>query len=246
MKIIGLSGKKQAGKTTVANIIHGIVLKERDMIRDWTIDEKGQLLIKTFDNKTDSWGYFYIERKDEEFLQFAEYNMWPYVKLYSFADQLKWMCHELFNIPYECLYGTNEQKNQPQEHLLWENMPGVISSGMHNDPSGPMSAREFMQFLGTDVMRKMWEPVWTTATLNKIQREQPVISVIADVRFPNEARAVEDAGGIVVRLTREPFADDQHISENALNDYPFKHYIENKYDSLATLMLNVKSFYSSL
>ena len=54
--------------------------------------------------------------------------MWPYVKLYSFADELKRICVELFNIPYECVYGTDEQKNQPQEHLLWDNMPKTFSS----------------------------------------------------------------------------------------------------------------------
>ena len=38
MKILGISGKKQAGKNTVANIIHGTVLKENGLIKDWNVD----------------------------------------------------------------------------------------------------------------------------------------------------------------------------------------------------------------
>jgi ABC-type polysaccharide/polyol phosphate transport system ATPase subunit len=33
--ILGISGRKQAGKNTTANILHGIVLKEQGFIKDW-------------------------------------------------------------------------------------------------------------------------------------------------------------------------------------------------------------------
>ena len=46
---------------------------------------------------------------------------------------------------------------------------------------GPMTAREFMQFFGTDVCRKMFEPVWAKACINKIKREQSELAIIADV-----------------------------------------------------------------
>ena len=47
----------------------------------------------------EGWGEFDVSRKDESFVQYAESNMWPFVKLYSFADHLKWICVKLFNIP---------------------------------------------------------------------------------------------------------------------------------------------------
>ena len=47
MRLIGIAGKKQSGKNTVANILHGIVLKEQGMISEYTISPDGQLLIKT-------------------------------------------------------------------------------------------------------------------------------------------------------------------------------------------------------
>jgi hypothetical protein len=296
--IIGISGRKQAGKNTVANILHGIILKQIQAIEDWNIGANGELNVLTTNaNGESGWGIFDVSRKDNAFVQYAEHNMWPYVKLYSFADTLKWMCTDLFDIPYECVWGTNEQKNQPQEHLLWENMPGVITpenawkifhtfnrwnyhnltqeeinildekikiqfspqdfnpynptwcvfpdKGIFVHRSGPMTAREFMQYMGTDLMRKMYEPIWVNACIKKIQREQSILAIVADVRFPNEANAIAQAGGTLLRLTRN-ILDDNHESETALDDYPFTNIIKNDNESIYELMTKVKSLYLNL
>lgn len=235
--ILGISGRKQAGKNTTANILHGMILKEQELINDWSIGASGQLVIDNGDGG--GWGEFDVTRQDEPFTEWAEHNMWPYVKIYSFADHLKWICIKLFDIPFECVYGTDEQKNQLQEHLRWENMAGNILG------DGPMTARQFMQFFGTDVMRKMYEPIWVNACIKKIQQEQSGLAIIADVRFPNEAKAIEQAGGKVVRLTREVH-EDNHSSEVALDDYPFTDYIDNKIESIDILMVKVKEFYRNL
>tara|TARA_B100001939_G_scaffold61857_2_gene50850 strand:+ start:5296 stop:6003 length:708 start_codon:yes stop_codon:yes gene_type:complete len=232
MKILGISGRKQAGKNTTANILHGVVLKRLNNIEDWNIGASGELLVQT----EGGWGEFDVTRQDRAFSEYAEYNMWPFVKLYSFADELKRICVELFNIPYECVFGTDEQKNQVQEHLLWENIPGVTTN------EGPMTAREFMQFFGTDVCRKMYEPIWVDSCIRKIQAEQSELAIIADVRFPNEAKAIERAGGRLLRLTRNIY-DDDHSSEVALDDYPFTSCINNKDNSIDDLIVKVKEFY---
>lgn len=258
MKIIGISGRKQAGKNTTANILHGIVLKEKGLIKDWNIGSSGELIILTeSSNGTAGWGEFDITRNDEDFTAYAENNMWPYVKLYSFADYLKWICTNLFDIPHECVWGTDDQKNQPQEHLLWENMPKAINSTLmkkimppdskssYGWKEGPMTAREFMQFFGTDVCRKIFEPIWVKSCIKKIQQEQSQLAIIADVRFPNEAKAIEEAGGRVVRLTRQVF-DDNHSSEVALDNYPFTDFIDNQVESIDTLMVKVSKFYRHL
>lgn len=265
--ILGISGRKQSGKNTTANILHAMILKKKGLITDWNLGGNGELLIDNGDGG--GWGEFDVTRQDEPFTEWAEHNMWPYVKIYSFADHLKWICVKLFDVPFECCFGTDEQKNQVQEHLLWENMPGVCTNKsffnatklmiqerlkkseedknytlVYHEP-GPMTAREFMQFFGTDVMRKMYEPIWVNACIKKIQQEQSGLAIIADVRFPNEAKAVEQAGGKVVRLTRE-IHEDNHSSEVALDDYPFTDYIDNKIESIDILMVKVKEFYRNL
>lgn len=235
--ILGISGRKQAGKNTTANILHGIVLKRQGFIKDWSIGGEGQLMIDPSDGT--GWGEFDVERKDEGFVSWADNNMWPFVKLYSFADNLKAICTELFNIPHECVYGTDEQKNQVQEHLLWDNMPGLPIK------TGPMTAREFMQYFGSEVCRGLYQPVWVDSCIKKIQREQSELAIIADVRFPNEVKAIENAGGKVLRLTRNIY-DDNHSSEVALDDYPFTNCIENSNESIDSLMVKVKQFYNNL
>lgn len=219
--ILGISGKKQAGKTTVANIIHGEVLVKNNMIRDYNINENGKLLIRTTNAQgEEGWGEFDIERKDETFVEYAHYNMWPHVKLYNFADSLKDMCINLFGFTYEQAYGTNEQKDQPVPHLLWKNMPrGRVGK---KQPKGEMTAREFMQFFGTNVMRKMHDDVWANACLNKIIKEGSDLAIVADVRFPNEVEAIKKAGGKVLRLERN-IHNDGHDSEVALDSKNYDH-----------------------
>lgn len=219
--IIGISGKKQAGKTTIANIIHGEILLKNKMVKDYNISEEGKLIIKTSNSSAqEGWGEFDIERKDEEFVEYAHYNMWPHVKLYNFADSLKDMCINLFGFTYEQAYGTNEQKDQSVPHLLWKNMPrGRVGK---KQPKKEMTAREFMQFFGTNVMRKMHHDVWANACLNKISKEGSDLAVIADVRFPNEVEAINKAGGKVLRLERN-IHQDKHDSETALDSDKYDH-----------------------
>lgn len=242
--ILGISGKKQAGKTTIANVIHGEILLKNGLVKDYNVNEKGKLIVNTVNAQgKDGWGEFDIERKDEQFVEYAHYNMWPYVKLYNFADSLKDMCINLFGFTYDQAYGTNEQKDEKVKHLLWSNMPrGKVG---RKAPKGEMSAREFMQFFGTNVMRKMHHDVWANACLNKIIKEGSDLAIIADVRFPNEVEAITKAGGKVLRLERNVHEDD-HDSETALDadnyDHSnFWHVLDNREIGIGETITEVRS-----
>ena len=255
--IIGISGKKQAGKTTIANIIHGEVLTHNKMVNDYNISEKGKLVIKTTNSKNqEGWGEFDIERKDEEFVEYAHYNMWPHVKLYNFADPVKDMCINLFGFTYEQAYGTDGQKNQTLSDIRWEDMPRFqnmkLMKKMPIDAKkswkwreGEMTAREFMQFFGTDIMRKIHPNVWANACLNKITKEGSDLAVVADVRFPNEVEAINRAGGKVLRLERDVH-NDNHDSETALdadnyNHANFWHVLDNKDMTIGDTIVEIKN-----
>jgi hypothetical protein len=247
--IIAFCGKKGSGKNTCSNFLHGYQMKCYGIVEDFGIlNDTGALVVttKTLDeggNEGTTTGELDINRDDIEFADWAVYNMWPFIKNYSFAKELKDICAGLFNIPRECLYGTDEQKNQIQEHLLWENMPGVtclpnhewvnIISGNYNDQNiqyacellnlvyhtpGPMTAREFMQFFGTDIMRKIYGPIWTNRTIKNIKTENPQLAIISDCRFKNEAQALRQEKAKLIRLTRST-ASDKHSSENAFEDF---------------------------
>jgi hypothetical protein len=123
VKIIGISGRKQSGKNTVANYINGQVLKERSMINDFAISHDGNLLINTQDiTGTSGYGIFDVTRKDSIFVEYAQRELWPYIKVYHFADYLKDMSVNLFGLNSKNVYGNDDRKNE-YTPLLCEEMP---------------------------------------------------------------------------------------------------------------------------
>lgn len=235
MRILGISGKKQSGKNTTANYINGVVLHNIGSILDFNILEGGELNVLTnFQDGTQDWGILDIYRKDEEFLQVANETIFPYVKNYSFADSLKYTAISLFQLSPESVFGTDEQK-MSLINLLWENMPGISTKpghkkkcpeGLTYHEAGQMTAREFLQFLGTEIGRRMYPQIWINATINNIIAEQSELAIITDVRFPDEVDAIHEAGGYVIRLTRD-LLEDTHVSETALDPENFDW---NKFD----------------
>lgn len=215
MKIIGISGRKQSGKNTCANYITGHVLKSKEMVQDFNINHDGHLEIKTFDsNGNIGWGIFDVLRKDNIFINYAERELWPFVKIYHFADPLKHMCHSLFGLTLDQVYGSDESKNQHTD-LLWENIPEN-----NEQNTGPITAREFMQHFGTNIIRKIKDDAWVSSTISSIDNEASEVSIIPDVRFPNEIEAIHNKGGVVIRLTRDIHNSD-HKCETALDKDKF-------------------------
>lgn len=243
--IIALCGKKGSGKNTLCNFLHGYQLKSLGIINDFYLNNNGELIInaKTLDENMQEVNtdlMIDVTRTDLEFGEWAAYNVWPFIKHYAFASSLKEIGEKLFDIPKECLYGTNEQKNRAIPHLLWENMPGVISDKdlysaatknnygdgvkkfilqMTYHAAGPMTAREFMQFFGTEIMRGMYDNIWVNRTIKDIQTEDPQIAVVSDCRFKNEAVALKEIGAKLVYLDRSISSSDSHASENGFDDF---------------------------
>lgn len=132
-------------------------------------------------------------------------------KIYNFADPLKQdICINILGLSSDQCYGSDDHKNTLTE-CYWDNKR--------------LSAREVMQFVGTNVFRQMKQNVWASATINKIRNDDPPIAIIADCRFPNEVEAIKNAGGLVIKLTRNPFNSD-HESETALDpeNYPIENF----------------------
>jgi hypothetical protein len=231
-RILAFSGKKQAGKTSATNFIHGYQLRAHNIIENFAIKEDGGLLAKTTKENEEVFLELDVSRTDDDFTDWAAYHMWPYVKKYSFATPLKTIAIELFGITEQQCYGTNGQKNEKIEHLRWENMPGVVTEswllnqleedfpalGLNYHKPGPMTAREFMQFLGTDVMRKMYDNVWCDSLIRSVNAQSPLLAVVDDLRFENEAECIQKNGGKIIRFTRNPH-QDCHDSETALDNF---------------------------
>lgn len=87
--------------------------------------------------------------------------------------------------------------------------------------------RPLLQRFGTEVGRQMFgESFWIDQAIARIPDGSK--AVFADVRFKNEAQAVRELGGKVIRITRPGVeAANNHISEHDLDDYTFDHIIHN-------------------
>jgi hypothetical protein len=135
------------------------------------------------------------------------------------------------------------------------------------------TVRELLQKVGTDAMRDVIHPdVWVNALMRQYKRKTEYTNdgldykgdcpnwIISDVRFPNEAKAIKDRGGITVRVDdsklvfgsrfdelgfvtrgawRAASAGLEHKSETALDNYTFDYVIENS-GTIDDLIVEVK------
>lgn len=111
----------------------------------------------------------------------------------------------------------------------------------------PMTVRDFLQRLGTDAVRNglhtnAWvnalmadytptQVQWSDGPLGGYQDGPMPNWIITDTRFPNEAQAIKDAGGLVIRVDRpgiKPIND--HPSEVGLDNWKFDYKIANVSD----------------
>lgn len=241
MIIVGISGKKRGGKNTAANYIIGQVLWLNYLVDSYSIDSKGQLNISGLMGEDNHGILDLAARHSPETQTFLEKEIYPHIKLYSCADALKQkVCIEILGLTWAQCY--DEEEKNTETHLKWEDMPGVITdkewwyqncvdgdlSETHNltlvnieGVTPYMTGREVMQYVGTDMFRRMYGDVWIDSTLRQIEKDSPELAIISDIRFPNEVLGVKRNNGVVLRLTRSPHTEDQHDSEVALDPEVF-------------------------
>jgi len=213
-KILGISGKKQSGKTSCGNFLMGCAMLSNDLVEYAEINKGGELLVpfesEGGENKP---CVFPATTYHPAMVSYMSENIWKDVKIYNFADPLKATCMNILGLTYAQCYGTDEEKNSPTKIDL----PNTLAEKKVNRK---MSAREVMQYVGTDFFRRIYPNVWVDSTVRRIRADNPKLAVIVDCRFPNEVEGVQVAGGKVIRLTRDIFnGSDTHASEIALDSY---------------------------
>ena len=121
-----------------------------------------------------------------------------------------------------------------------------------------MTVREFLQKLGTDAIRNgLHTNAWVNSLMadyvaigdnllegevRKVREEDLIYPnwIITDTRFPNEAQAIKDKGGLVIRVDRPGVKPiNNHPSEVGLDDWKFDYKIANVSD-LKSLSLTVR------
>ncbi len=228
--IIGLSGRKQSGKSTAGNLIYSLYMAQTDIAEKVLLSSDGEIIVSDLLGNESYAGKFlpyrYAHKSEDIVINEVFNKLDPLVQIYNFADILKGLCMDIFDFSYDQCYGTDENKNEVAEGCFWP------SDGLSGNFDQQMTAREVMQYIGTDIFRNIKKDVWVKSTINKIKKQDAKLSIITDCRFPNEVDIIKQNGGAVIRLTRSPF-DSEHLSETVLdkenyNWDNFDYIIDNK------------------
>jgi hypothetical protein len=136
----------------------------------------------------------------------------------AFADRLKEAASLVYGLSHEQVHGSLAAKEEV-------------------DPRWGLSPRFILQQLGTEVGRSIHPDTWIRSLLDvdiparESAGASPTGWVVADVRFPNEAAAIRERGGCIVRVVRPGWdlggAAAQHASEVELAAIAEDFVIEN-------------------
>lgn len=137
---------------------------------------------------------------------------YPQFKLVSFPLPLKKVACKMFDISLDKLEETKDSYA-----LLFDN------SGIYIEYK--ISVRRILQELG-DFARQI-DPEFFIKQAEKSLLEDPY-TVIADVRFINEAEMIRKNGGIIIKVERKMDTnDDQHSTEIEVDSIPTDYIIQN-------------------
>lgn len=103
--------------------------------------------------------------------------------------------------------------------------------------------RRLLQRLGTEAGRQtLWDSIWVDAAFAGLSDDAKI--VVADCRFPNEAQAIKERGGVIWRVIREDVGPaNSHPSETSLDDWNFDAWINNNFPSVENYRTYVANFY---
>jgi hypothetical protein len=114
----------------------------------------------------------------------------------SFANTLKDAVSVIFGWDRTLLEGRTS------ESRVWREQVDPWWSARLNLPN--LTPRWILQHWGTEVCRQGFhDDIWIASLENKMRKTNDSI-VISDVRFPNEIKAIHNAGGVVIRTKRGP------------------------------------------
>lgn len=288
INLIGVSGKLNSGKDTVAQMIQ--YLSSYEIAPANPIYQSGFEETLKYSKEDTDW--------NKTFWKKGEHGGW---KIKRFADELKdtvcrWIgCtreqledREFKEKPlgeewnryiveeYNEIYGYSEKifatSKEGDEYV--ETRQKQADQNEH--PSFKtrwmgLSPRKMMQLLGTEAGRQIIHPnIWVNALFSNYKGRKDHFSVakekyfdfpnwiIPDTRFPNEAKAIKDRNGVLIRVNRKNFTKDgryevvhdpvenPHPSETALDDYTDWDYIIENDGSLEELLSKVKQIYSEI
>lgn len=230
-KVLVIAGTKQAGKSTAAKYITALRMQQAGNLRRFEIDKDGDLLvssaIKTENGVEEGFGVLDLYRTDEEFAKYAYEKIWPYTKIYSFANYLKDTAINIFSLNPKNIYGTDEDKGALTQ-IKWSKIWPLLSKNRQDEITASvmkewnltdekdvldkyLSHRAFLQEFGS-LCRQIDPDCWTNACWRDIKYEGFPYVIIDDCRYENEVDISNQNGAKILLLDKQLFKDS-HASE---------------------------------
>lgn len=220
--IIGISGKKQCGKDTICNIIKALDIYYNCNIHYVTTDV--EFVLDFLDGRT----------REEVRTKWEKHAL---------ADKLK----QAISVILDTTPGNFEVETFKNSY-----------SNITNPAGGNYTRRELLQKFGTEVGRAISPNLWVDVLMNSYRRgyqhypdyahtmdgdriaigmaQMEPYWIVPDVRFPNEAKAIKEHGGILLRVNRDTGYNDTHASEIALDNYSEFDYVIDNCDLEGTII----------
>ena len=235
--IVGIKGRKGSGKDTVASMIHYI------------------MAVGPSYANFDAWEKYDKSPKDD-----------LDVPTLHFADKIKDDLSEIFDINREC-FDSHEYKDV--KYYLFQNNTFITSKEQKEYPRHEITLidlqentlanwresfrdncviklRTLMQWYGTEVLRhNIGANVWVDCLMNKARKYKDYYgyTVIADVRYMNEASAIYLNGGKIIHLIKTDNSNAEHTSEVIHKDN--RDYVIDNNGTLLGLFYKVLEFVKS-
>lgn len=138
----------------------------------------------------------------------------------GFADKLKSFALQIDPLVTTSARTVNVQAGRGR--LAWT----VKGLGWDQAKRTHPEVRALLQSIGVAARELFGETFWIDQAIGDTPESAKV--VVPDVRFRNEAEAIRDKGGLLIRITRPGHNGDSHISETELEAYGnWDHVIQN-------------------
>lgn len=254
--IIGISGKKQSGKDTVAKIIQGFDIWKKNLalqteyplsnvfVRDYVLNRVSIYV--------SSWEVKKFASKLKEIVSILTGFKVEDLEKEEVKNTTLFLSYKLLNKKANTfeIFASMEDLVERLNHLRTVYL-NTYSAEEVNDlfvqETISVTPRLLLQTIGTDIVRAIHPDIWINSlfryytisylALAKMRRKgfaaiSPLLAlpnwIITDVRFPNEVKAIKEKEGIIIRINRESDYNSNHFSETALDDYKdFDYTIDN-------------------
>ena len=253
MGIIGISGKKQSGKDTVAKIIQGFDIWKRNLALQTEYPLSNSFVRAYVLNRVSiyvsSWEVKKFASKLKEIVSILTGFKVEDLEKEAIKNTNLFLSYKLLNKKANTfeIFASMEDLVERLNYLRTIYL-NTYSAEEVNDlfvqETVSVTPRLLLQIIGTDIVRTINPDIWVSSLFKTYKKYNYTESIsgtekvtalfkfpnwiITDVRFLNEVKAIKEKEGIVIRTNRESAYNSTHFSEIALDNYEdFDYTIDN-------------------